>query len=64
MIVEPGLRWAAEHRDAPFLMTFLTAASHHPYTVPKGYEAPTAKQSNARDRYLRSLRYVDGVLEI
>ena len=61
----PLLAWAERQQRAnrPFLLTTLTLAPHHPYSVPPGYaHRSVSHEHRAVDRYLDALGYVDAVV--
>lgn len=74
VIEKPLLRWVDSHRDKPFLITILTAISHHNYGLPSTFDVRSYPRRPARmggrmpqpwadyNRYLNTLRYADGFL--
>ncbi len=55
-----AVEWTrAEKR--PFFLTFVTNATHHPYSVPAGFAGPHPGSTD-RERYRNALAYSDSVL--
>lgn len=46
----------------PFFLTYLTNATHHPYSIPKNYKAPFSG-NDRQSRYLNALHYTDNALK-
>lgn len=53
-----------KHRDnsKPFLLSYLTVATHHPYSWPDDFVAPFSSETD-RQRYNNALAYTDHALE-
>lgn len=74
IMVAPVLRWVDAHSDKPFLLTILTAVSHHNYGLPSSFTMRTYPRRPSRmggrmprpwadyNRYLNTLRYADEFL--
>lgn len=74
VIEAPLMRWVDAHRDKPFLVTVLTAISHHNYGLPSTFQVRNYPRRPARmggrmpqpwadyNRYLNTLRYADEFL--
>ena len=56
--IEP---WLEANRSGPFLLAYMNAATHHPYSVPRGFAQPNGI-ATARARYLNSVHYTDAVI--
>jgi len=54
-------RWLEQRRkrDEPFVATYLTLASHHPYATPPDFEHTPPTDASRFEKYLASIRYVD-----
>jgi arylsulfatase A-like enzyme len=65
VVLEPSEEWLTEQQEAgnPFLATYLTAATHYPYTVPDGYEQERFAEDEELNRYLNAIRLQDVFLE-
>lgn len=70
-MVSNALKWL-DHTlgtapDKPFFLHMLPDATHHPYSVPKGYANPFANKADSEDtrytNYLNSMHYVDACLQ-
>lgn len=55
--IEP---WLDTHRNAPFLLSYMNGATHHPYSAPRDFPGVSG-QGNAAS-YLSALRYTDGII--
>jgi arylsulfatase A-like enzyme len=62
ILLEPSERWLAARQGRPFLATYLTNASHHPYGAPKTWPRRPFAPEGARNNYLNSMSYVDAVV--
>lgn len=56
--IEP---WLEAHRAAPFLLSYMNGATHHPYSVPRGFPEPNGRADDLA-RYRNSLHYTDAVI--
>lgn len=54
-------RWAASDASRPFFLLLQLVSGHHPYDVP-GDVNTLAPDASDLDRYLQSLRFLDGVV--
>ncbi len=57
-LIEP---WLEEHRGGPFLLAYMNGATHHPYSVPRGFPTPNGVATD-RARYLNSIHYSDDAI--
>ena len=65
VVLEPSEEWLTEQKEAgrPFLATYLTSATHYPYTVPDSYEQERFAEDEELNRYLNAIRLQDVFLE-
>ena len=58
--IEQIRHWLTTQHDRtkPFLLTYLTVATHHPYDTPNGELKPLANDER-KNRYLNALQYTD-----
>ncbi len=56
--IEP---WLETHRTAPFLLSYMNGATHHPYSVPRGFPEPNGRADDAA-RFRNALHYTDAVI--
>ncbi len=61
-LLEPSFKWANEHADRPFLLTYLTVMSHSPYTAP-GVDSEGRSSEQVREDYRDTIRYADRFIE-
>ena len=65
--LKPSLKWIdnALENNKNFLITYLVTTSHQPYNLPKSLEIKryVHTANNLYNKYLNSLKYVDGFLE-
>jgi arylsulfatase A-like enzyme len=63
VMLEPGMQWIDEAGGRPFFAVFQTQAPHHDFRTPSWF-TPTryTDADDEFDRYLNTLRYVDGFL--
>ncbi len=62
-LLEPSLAWvdAMRAQAKPFLLTYLTLTSHHPYQLPESFpQRPGLARNESYNRYLNTLAYADG----
>ena len=60
VMLGPSEKWLKEHKDGPFLATYLTSAPHHDYLAPQGrYGRVEFTPDDLVNRYLNSVRYED-----
>jgi len=50
-----------QDKNTPFFAHLLTSSTHHPYSVPKGYQGPF-KGDDKKSKYYNSLHYTDMVI--
>ncbi|WP_456429459.1 sulfatase-like hydrolase/transferase [Rhodocaloribacter sp.] len=65
IMMGPSLAWVDRQRAAgkPFLLTYLTLTSHHPYQTPTSFERRTfTKDDPDLNAYLNTLAYTDAFL--
>ena len=56
-MVDPAISWAKENPEQPFLLTFLTVTTHHPYQTPSMEEWP--KPGDEFQAYLEAIEHLD-----
>lgn len=62
-VVPLAIDWLKkENFQQPFFMVYLNNATHHPYSIPEGYDAPV-KKDDRRSRSLNALHYTDHSLK-
>lgn len=62
IMLKPSEDWLKHKAREPFLATYLTSASHHPYGVPPSY-VPQAFSRGRNNKYLNAVSYVDSVVK-
>lgn len=64
-MLQPSAQWLAQQKESgtPFLATYLTAATHYPYTLPEGYEEENFSDDADLNRYLNAIRLQDYFLQ-
>lgn len=62
IMLGPSEAWVKSEAREPFLATYLTSASHHPYGVPPTHASQNFARG-AKNKYLNAVHYVDGVVE-
>jgi lipoteichoic acid synthase len=64
IMLEPSEEWLKEHKDEPFLATYLTSAPHHDYLAPQErYGRKEFTDNDLVNRYLNSVRNQDFFLK-
>jgi phosphoglycerol transferase MdoB-like AlkP superfamily enzyme len=64
IMLEPSEEWLTEHKDEPFLATYLTSAPHHDYRAPQErYGRKEFTDNDLVNRYLNSVRNQDFFLK-
>ncbi len=64
IMLEPSEDWLQDHRDEPFLATYLTSAPHHDYRAPQErYGRKEFTDNDLVNRYLNSVRNQDFFLK-
>ena len=53
--------WLEAHRAAPFLLSYMNGATHHPYSIPRGSPEPNGRADDIA-RYRNSLHYTDAAI--
>jgi arylsulfatase A-like enzyme len=56
--IEP---WLEAHRAGPFLLSYCTGATHHPYSVPRGFREPNGRADDLA-RYRNAIHYTDAAV--
>jgi lipoteichoic acid synthase len=59
IMLEPSEEWLQQHREEPFLATYLTVTAHHNYVVPDTYGERKFARDEELNRYLNTVRYQD-----
>jgi lipoteichoic acid synthase len=59
IMLEPSREWLQEHRDKPFLATYLGVTGHHDYRPIDRYGSKDFAEGDALNRYLNEVRYLD-----
>ena len=64
-MLKPSEEWLTKQKESgtPFLATYLTSATHYPYTVPDSYEQERFAEDEELNRYLNAIRLQDVFLE-
>jgi lipoteichoic acid synthase len=57
-LIEPVMEWV-DREASPFLLTVLTLASHHPYSIPAGFSGDSFVEDRSENDYLNTLAYTD-----
>jgi hypothetical protein len=60
-LLRPVMEWVDQQRS-PFLLTILTLASHHPYSIPAGFTGDSYVDDRSENDYLNTLAYTDRFL--
>jgi lipoteichoic acid synthase len=64
IMLEPSEKWLKEHKDEPFLATYLTSAPHHDYRAPQErYGRKEFTDYDLVNRYLNGVRNQDFFLK-
>jgi lipoteichoic acid synthase len=63
IMLEPSRRWLKEHRDGPFMATYLTVTSHHDYNVPPDFDTKKFSDKELVNKYQNTVHYQDAFLE-
>jgi lipoteichoic acid synthase len=61
VLVRPVMEWV-DRQARPFLLTVLTLASHHPYSIPTGFGAKWFVEERSENEYLNTIAYTDEFL--
>ena len=59
IMLEPSRVWLEEHRDEPFLATYLGVTGHHDYRPIDRYGSKDFAEGGALNRYQNEVRYLD-----
>ena len=63
IMLEPSRRWLEEHRDKPFLVTYLGVTGHHDYLPISRYGSQDFADDETINRYQNSVHYLDSYVE-
>jgi arylsulfatase A-like enzyme len=56
-MVDPAISWVKKHPEQPFLLTFLTVTTHHPYQTPSMKDWP--QPGEEFQGYLEAIEHLD-----
>jgi lipoteichoic acid synthase len=59
IMLQPSKAWLEEHKDKPFLATYLGVTGHHDYRPIDRYGSKDFAQADALNRYQNEVRYLD-----
>src|SRR5215212_7958393 len=59
IMLQPSRAWLEEHKDKPFLATYLGVTGHHDYRPIDRYGSKEFAQADALNRYQNEVRYLD-----
>src|SRR5215216_1186478 len=59
IMLEPSREWLEEHRDGPFLATYLGVTGHHDYRPIDRYGSKDFAEGGVLNRYQNEVRYLD-----
>jgi arylsulfatase A-like enzyme len=59
IMLEPSREWLEEHRDRPFMATYLGVTGHHDYLPPARYGLVDFAEKDALNNYQNTVRYLD-----
>jgi lipoteichoic acid synthase len=59
IMLEPSREWLEEHRDKPFLATYLGVTGHHDYRPIDRYGSKDFAESEKLNHYQNEMRYLD-----
>jgi lipoteichoic acid synthase len=59
IMLEPSREWLEEHRDRPFMATYLGVTGHHDYLPPERYGLVDFAEKDALNNYQNTVRYLD-----
>ncbi|BBL81157.1 hypothetical protein RxyAA322_30110 [Rubrobacter xylanophilus] len=59
IMLEPSRRWLKEHRDGPFMATYLGVTGHHDYRVADRYGVKRYAEDDTLNRYQNEVAYLD-----
>jgi lipoteichoic acid synthase len=59
IMLEPSRRWLKEHRDGPFMATYLGVTGHHDYRVADRYGVKRYAEDPTLNRYQNEVAYLD-----
>ncbi len=62
-MLEKSTHWLGEHKHEPFLLTYLTLATHHPYDVSHLGHNQHYHEVPLVNNYLNAVRYTDSFVE-
>ncbi|QYJ16862.1 Phosphoglycerol transferase I [Rubrobacter xylanophilus DSM 9941] len=59
IMLKPSRRWLMEHRDGPFMATYLGVTGHHDYRVADRYGVERYAEDPTLNRYQNEVAYLD-----
>ena len=59
IMLEPSREWLEQHKDKPFLATYLGVTGHHDYRPIDRYGSKDFAEGDALNRYQNEVRYLD-----
>lgn len=63
IMLEPSREWLEEHRDGPFMASYLTITGHHDYNVPSDFDTGEHADDPLTNKYMNAVAYQDAFLE-
>ncbi len=63
VMLEPSREWLEDHRDKPFMASYLTVTAHHDYNVPSDFETEDYVDDPLTNKYMNTVAYQDRFLE-
>jgi lipoteichoic acid synthase len=63
IMLEPSRAWLEEHRDRPFMASYLTITGHHDYNVPSDFPTEDYVEDELTNKYMNAVAYQDQFLE-
>jgi lipoteichoic acid synthase len=63
IMLEPSRWWLEQHKDRPFMASYLTITSHHDYNVPSDFPTEDYVEDDLTNKYMNTVRYQDEFLE-
>jgi arylsulfatase A-like enzyme len=63
IMLEPSRRWLENHRDKPFLVTYLGVTGHHDYLPISRYGEQDFADNEILNRYQNTVHYLDSYVE-
>jgi len=59
IMLQPSRKWLGQHKDKPFLATYLGVTGHHDYRPVDRYGSKEFAENDALNRYQNEVRYLD-----